>query len=107
MKRRSLIRLMVILIAVMVDPRALFGCGPFFPEIIFTHTIHPDFPLDRFARGELGVLQPTYARSYLLVAYRHLNGDGFDSDEEKALVSLWRERLLTAHEPAFDQSLRA
>src|SRR5215468_5300714 len=105
MKRRNLLRLMVILISVTVDPRALFGCGPFSPEIIFTHTIHPDFPLEHFARGELGVLQPAYARSYLLVAYRHLNGVGIDSDEEKALVSLWRERLLIDDEPGADQSV--
>src|SRR5215813_10077722 len=105
MKRRNLLRLMVILMAVTVDPRALFGCGPFSPEIIFTHTVHPDFPLERFARGELGVLQPTYARSYLLVAYRHLNDVGVDSDEEKALVSLWRERLLIDDQPGVAQSV--
>lgn len=98
MKRRNLFRLMAALIIALVDPRALFGCGPFFPEVIFTHTIHPDFPLERFARGELGVLQPTYARSYLLVAYRHLNGVGVDSNEDNALVSLWRERLLIDEE---------
>jgi hypothetical protein len=103
MKRQNLIRLMVVLIIVLVDPRALFGCGPFFPEIIFTHTLHPDFPLDRFARGELGVLQPEYARSYLLVAYRHLNGVAVDSNEEKALVSLWRERLLIDEEERLDK----
>lgn len=105
MRRFNLFRLTVILMAVLVNPRVLFGCGPFSPEIIFTHTIHPDFPLDRFARGELGVLQQKYARSYLLVAYRHLNGIGVDSNEEKALVSLWRERLLIDDGVSVDKAM--
>ncbi len=105
MKRRNLLRLTVILMAVTLDPRALFGCGPFFPEVIFTHTLHPDFPLDRFARGELGVLRPDYAESYLVVAYRHLNGAGIDSEEEKALVSLWRQRLLIDDQPGVGLSV--
>src|SRR5262245_66527727 len=104
-RRFNLLRLMVILLALLADPHALFSCGPFAPEIIFTHTIHPDFPLDRFARGELGVLQPAYARSYLLVAYRHLNGIGVDSNEAQALVSLWRERLLIDSEGGVDRGL--
>ncbi|HMV85552.1 MAG TPA: hypothetical protein PKA34_20805, partial [Blastocatellia bacterium] len=90
----KVVQLLVAALLVLSDPQSLFGCGPFAPEVIFTHTVHPDFPLDRFARGELGVLQPTYARSYLVAAYRHLNGVGIDAGEEKALVALWRERLL-------------
>ena len=71
----------------------LLACGPFLPEALFTHKLHPDFPLGTFARGQLGVIKPTYARSYLYVAYRYLNGIGFDADEQKALVRLWDERL--------------
>ena len=67
------------------SPRLLFSCGPFFPSAIFTYTWHPDFPLDRFARGELGVLQPTYARSYLAVAYRYLSGVGLDTEAQQAV----------------------
>jgi hypothetical protein len=92
-RRIPFLRLIVIFVAVSVDPRALFSCSSSPAEIIYTHTVHPDFPLDRFARGELGALQPTYARSYLVAAYRHLNGVGVNPDGEKALVSLWSERL--------------
>ena len=70
-----------------------YACGPFFPQAVFTHKLHPDFPLTDYAAGNLGVLQPTYARSYLYVAYRYLNGIGFDKNEQKALVALWNERL--------------
>src|SRR5690349_17264777 len=74
-------------------PQTQQACGPSFNEAIFTFTVHPDFPLDRYAAGDLGVLQPTYARSYLLVAYRYLAGVGFDTEEQKQMVSLWRHRL--------------
>lgn len=70
-----------------------YACGPFFPQVVFTHRLHPDFPLTDYAAGNLGVLQPTYARSYLYVAYRYLNGIGFDQKEQKALLALWDERL--------------
>ena len=103
------VRLLIVALLVLSDPQSLFGCGPFAPEVIFTHTVHPDLPFDRFAHGELGVLQPTYARSYLIAAYRHLNGIGLDAGEEKAFVTLWRERLITGDEddmrPAVDEWL--
>jgi hypothetical protein len=69
------------------------GCGPFFPEATFTFTAHPDFPLARYASGDLGILQPTYARSYLYVAYRYMTGNGFTPEEQNALLALWRDRL--------------
>jgi len=71
----------------------LYGCGPFFDYAIFTYTTHPDFPLDIYAKGNMGVVQPTYARSYLVVAYRYLAGTGFSQNEQKELVALWDERL--------------
>jgi hypothetical protein len=71
-----------------------YACGPFSLDAIFTYSKHPDYPLEKYAQGELGILQPTYARSYLVVAYRHLNGNRFSPDEKKALLALWNERLL-------------
>jgi hypothetical protein len=62
-------------------------------EAIFVHTVHPGYPMDRFAAGRIGVVQPTYARSYLYVAYRHLSGSSFTPDEQKALTLLWKDRL--------------
>ena len=74
-------------------PQTPQACGPSFNEAIFTFTVHPDFPLDHYAAGDLGVLPPTYARSYLFVAYRYLAGVGFDTEEQKQMGSLWRHRL--------------
>ncbi len=69
------------------------ACGPFMIEAIFVHTVHPGYPMDRFAAGRIGVVQPTYARSYLYVAYRYLSGSSFTADEQRALTSLWKDRL--------------
>jgi hypothetical protein len=60
---------------------------------VFTFTVHPEYPLENFARGELGVVQSSYARSYLYVAYRYFRGASFNPNEQQALVDLWRDRL--------------
>lgn len=71
----------------------LFGCPRYIPRAVFTYSLHPDFPLKKFVQGNLGVLQPTYARSYLVVAYRYLIGIDFDEEEQKAVLDLWEHRL--------------
>lgn len=89
---RSLL-VVTVIAAVLYLPQQSFGCGPFSLGAIFTNTKHPDIPLDAYARGSVGVIQPTYARSYLYAAYRSLNGESFTAEEQKALVDLWKERL--------------
>lgn len=69
------------------------ACGPYLPEALFTYELHPDLPLADFAAGKLGVIQPTYARSYLYVAYHQIHGGGFDADARRSLAALWDERL--------------
>lgn len=94
MKRISRFALaLVLLVAVLWQSPATNACGPFLLTAIFSFETHPDFPLDRYVAGELGVVQPTYARSYLVVAYRHLSGLNYNEQEQKALVELWNERL--------------
>jgi hypothetical protein len=54
---------------------------------------HPDVPLRNFASGRLGIIRPTYARSYLVVAYRHLEGIGLNAAERAGAEALWNARL--------------
>jgi len=82
----------LLLVALFCNTTA-FACGPFALEAIFVHTVHPGYPLERFAQGELGVVQPTYARSYLYVAYRYLMGSDFSASEQKTLSEFWKDRL--------------
>lgn len=85
----------VVLTVVLLTTNSAVACGPFVLETVFVHTVHPDFPLARFASGRIGMVQPTYARSYLYVAYRYLEGAPFAPDEQKALTELWKDRLET------------
>lgn len=80
-----------------------FACGPFSLDAVFVFAAHPEFPLEKFARGEIGVLQPTLARSYLFATYRSLAGNGFTAREQKDLLALWNERL-NYSEPDFEES---
>ncbi len=85
--------IIILLMALIYIPRGTKACGPFFEQAFFTFTVHPDFPMTRYAAGELGVLQPSYARSYLTVAYRYIAGIGYDKEEQNALAAVWEERL--------------
>ncbi len=89
----SILLFMFALLLYMPQPQQ--ACGPSSNEAIFSYTVHPDLPLERFAAGDLGVLQPTYARSYLFVAYRYLAGVGLEAEEQKQMASLWQHRLRT------------
>jgi hypothetical protein len=82
-----------LVLALVLPPPPASACGPFFAVTIFIQRKHPDLPLDKFAAGQLGVLQPSFARSYLVVAYRYLSGVSFDSAEQQQLMALWAHRL--------------
>jgi len=90
---RVLIALALIASTSLLLPQSSQACGPFFSDTIFVYTKHPDFPLERFAKGQLGVLRPSYARSYLFAAYRNLTNAAFSDAEQAALKSLWEDRL--------------
>ena len=93
---RALIALALIASTSLLLPQGTQACGPFFTDAIFVYTKHPDFPLERFAKGHLGVLRPSYARSYLFAAYRNLTNAALSDAEAGALKSLWDDRLNNA-----------
>lgn len=90
---RALIALALTASTTLLLPQGTQACGPFFTDAIFVYTKHPDFPLEGFAKGQLGVLRPSYARSYLFAAYRNLTSTGLSDAEQSALKSLWEDRL--------------
>lgn len=69
-----------------------FGSDPY-----WTYTLHPDFPMDKYASGQLGILKNTYARSYLLVAYRYLTNKPLSADEQQGFEHVWDQRLQAAY----------
>ncbi len=94
MTRKHLRSLVVVLLLVLLfNSTSTLACGPFLIEAVFVHTVHPAYPMDRFAAGRVGVLQPSYARSYLYVGYRYLAGSGFTDSEQRVLTEFWKNRL--------------
>ncbi|HXH49679.1 MAG TPA: hypothetical protein VNM47_10055 [Terriglobia bacterium] len=87
MKTRAKLALFAaaILAVALFHSRLTRACGPFFPQIIFINTVHPDLPVGEFAAGNLGIIQPTYGTIYLYVAYRNLAGRPLSPDEQTAL----------------------
>lgn len=83
--RRTLALLLVALILGQVTRRAT-ACGPSVIEPIFVFTESPDLPFENFVSGNLGIVQPTFGRKTLVIAYRYLNGGVFAEDEQKELV---------------------
>jgi len=90
---KALIALSLIISVSCLFPSRTLACGPFFTDAIFVFTKHPDFPLEKFAGGKLGIVTPTWARSYLVVAYRTLAGNALSESEAKDVKSLWDDRL--------------
>ncbi|QOY91379.1 hypothetical protein [Paludibaculum fermentans] len=69
-----------------------WNCGPFLPVAVFSYARHPDLPRTRFLQGDLGVLRPAYAQSYLVVAYRYMSGVGLTAREREGVRDYWRDR---------------
>ncbi|MBC8028819.1 MAG: hypothetical protein H7Z16_01800 [Pyrinomonadaceae bacterium] len=90
--RRSLLAVALLVVILLQSPIS-FACGPYTLSSVFTFKVHPEYPLEKFAQGEIGTVQPSYARSYLFVAYRYFNGGTFSPTEQRALVDLWKDRL--------------
>lgn len=102
---RTIFAIALVLI-LMVQAPLSFACGPFELEAIFSFTKHPEYPLEKFARGDIGIVQPSYARSYLYVAYRYLKGNSFTQTEQQALADLWRDRLDRTWESGEEQAVK-
>ena len=68
------------------------ACAPDFWRAVFVYVRHPDLPRTQFIDGRLGVLQPTFARSYLVIAYRHLNGIGLSPREREQARDYYKDR---------------
>jgi hypothetical protein len=63
------------------------------PDPFDDFSVHPDVPLEKFAAGRLGIVKPTFARSYLVVAFRYASGAPLTKDEQLAASALWENRV--------------
>ncbi len=73
MRHLSLRRWFLGLLLILTPFFSVKACGPDFRPDTFVRPLRPD-DLPGYARGQLGLLQPTYLRRELAVAYRYLAG---------------------------------
>src|SRR5882724_11347155 len=66
------------------------ACGPFSIDPIFVFHESPDLPFQEFTKGKIGIVQPTFGRKTLVIAYRYLNGGSFNEEEQRSLVDALR-----------------
>jgi hypothetical protein len=59
----------------------------------FSWTAHPNLPIEPYVAGKLGIVQPTFARSYLVIAYRYLSGHPLSKAECNGASKLINHRL--------------
>ncbi len=69
------------------------ACAPDLAYSILVNGNHPDLPLKLYAAGNIGVVQPGWAKSYLVVAYRYLNLKPLSKYEQDSIVNLWHFRI--------------
>lgn len=72
------------------------ACGPDFPVAVLVNTSHPDLPLSLYANGNLGIIKPSWAKSYLCVSYRYLTSMPLNGTEQASALRLWHNRLQNA-----------
>ena len=82
---RNMVLVFALFAGILSNPPDLSSCGPFLPTAAFTFWRAPEDAAGRFARGQLGILQPGFPRFYLIIAYRYLTGVGLNAEERKAL----------------------
>lgn len=69
--------------ALVLPPPIVEACGPDFSGPTFSDYSSPDAPLEAYARGKLGLIQPGYQHIYLYAAYRNLVGKSLSNGEMK------------------------
>ncbi len=82
---RNMMLVFALFAGILSNPPDLSSCGPFLPSAAFSFWRMPEDAAGKFARGQLGILQPRFPRFYLIIAYRYLTGVGLNAEERKAL----------------------
>src|SRR5262245_31998164 len=88
--RRHLSTMVLCVTLVLQSTLPVAACGREYLEPVFFFRESPDFPFAHYAAGKIGIIQPTFGKKTLVIAYRYLNGGSFTADEQKDLVTALR-----------------
>lgn len=95
MKHNRWIKLLLLpgaMLALYYNAKPLPACGPFFLAAVFHAGSRPDMPFDDFVSGSIGVVPPSYWRTYLVVAFRRMNGIPAAPEETRTVAQTWQNR---------------
>jgi hypothetical protein len=67
----------------------VLACGPSFVLPVFAMAVRPE-QFENYAKGNIGIIHPTFNRSALFVAYRQFNKLPFSEKEQSDLVRNWQ-----------------
>ena len=82
-----------VVVFVLVNPAAIYSCGPYMEEAIFVQSTEPQVSQEDFATGKLGIVLPTMRQSYLIVAYRYLSGLPLESKYRQDAMDVWNHKV--------------
>ncbi|WP_426755833.1 hypothetical protein [Myxococcus sp. Y35] len=76
-------------LALLLHPTEARACGPGYSEAVLLNEARPDFPINAFAAGRLGVVLPSYRTMYRVYAYRTMMGIPTTPEEQRHLLTRW------------------
>lgn len=82
-----------VVVFVLVNPAAIYSCGPYMEEAVFVQSTEPQVSQEDFATGKLGIVLPTMRQSYLIVAYRYLSGLPLESKYRQDAMDVWNHKV--------------
>ncbi|MGB2867418.1 MAG: hypothetical protein WBD36_03115 [Bacteroidota bacterium] len=74
-----------LLLVTFANPVNLYSCGPYFPSTVFVDDSAPDFSMEQFLEGKIGIARPTFSSIYLFVAYRYFSGNPLSEVEQSVI----------------------
>lgn len=86
------VRVLAIAAAIVLAAGAIDSCTFDNPPILHFEN-RPDAPIERYIAGRLGIVEPTYARSHLVIAYRWLSGHPLNGKEQTDVAAFIHHRL--------------
>ncbi len=90
---RSISRFVTTFFLIAVLLYSALPCGPGYVSPLFDTTAAPENPYTDFAAERLGIVKPKFHRSVLYAAYRHIAGNGMNTPEQQAIVSIWKAEI--------------
>ena len=77
------------LLALLVHAAGLAGVRYTIPVAVFTYDRYPAEPREDYLDGNLGIVLPSYSRSYLYVAHRWMDGPPLTLEEQREMKKVW------------------